>query len=115
MTRSRSFSLKQTICLFVALVAALACLTLWGLLQITSAQARVSAAHASRYQSYLLADELRQSSDDLTRLARTFVVTGDPSYEKQYFDRLQYFPGDRRLFGAGGRFRSGLHLAGENQ
>lgn len=44
--------------------------------------------HAIRYQSYLLADELRQSSDDLTRLVRTFVVTGDPKYEKMYWDVL---------------------------
>jgi two-component system cell cycle sensor histidine kinase/response regulator CckA len=36
-------------------------------------------------RSYLLADELRQSSDDLTRLARSFVVTGDPELERQYW------------------------------
>ncbi|WP_279340945.1 methyl-accepting chemotaxis protein [Janthinobacterium sp. 78] len=31
---------------------------------------------------------MRQSSDDLTRLARTYVVTGDVSYEQQYMDIL---------------------------
>jgi methyl-accepting chemotaxis protein len=36
----------------------------------------------------LLADELRQSSDDLTRLARTYVVSGDAKYEQQYMDIL---------------------------
>ncbi len=41
-----------------------------------------------RYQSYLLADQLRQSSDDLTRMARTYVVTGDTKYEKIYWDIL---------------------------
>ncbi|NHQ88018.1 methyl-accepting chemotaxis protein [Iodobacter sp. HSC-16F04] len=41
-----------------------------------------------RYNSYLLADELRQSSDDLTRLARSYVITGDAKYEKQYWDVL---------------------------
>lgn len=45
------------------------------------------AAHNQLY-SYKLADELRQSSDDLTRLGRTYVVTGDSSYEKQYNDIL---------------------------
>jgi hypothetical protein len=35
-----------------------------------------------RYSSYLLADELRQSSDDLTRMARTYVLTGDPVYRR---------------------------------
>ncbi len=41
-----------------------------------------------RYQSYQLADELRQSSDDLTRMARTYVVTGDPIYEAFFHDIL---------------------------
>jgi len=37
-----------------------------------------------RYDSYLLADELRQSSDDLTRLGRTYVVTANPEFESEY-------------------------------
>ena len=37
-----------------------------------------------QFQSYMLADELRQSSDDLTRLARTYVATGNPEYEREY-------------------------------
>ncbi|MFZ4539777.1 PAS domain-containing sensor histidine kinase [Propionivibrio sp.] len=41
-------------------------------------------AYEMRHQSYLLADELRQSSDDLTRMARTYVVTGDPRYKEYY-------------------------------
>jgi methyl-accepting chemotaxis protein len=48
-----------------------------------------------RYQSYLLADELRQSSDDLTRLARTYAVTGDPRYEKMYWDVLAIRNGEK--------------------
>lgn len=39
-----------------------------------------------RYLSYLLADELRQSSDDLTRMVRNYVVTGDSRYKKYYQD-----------------------------
>ena len=41
-----------------------------------------------RYQSYIRADELRQSSDDLTRLARTYVISGDEKYEKMYWHIL---------------------------
>jgi methyl-accepting chemotaxis protein len=52
-------------------------------------------AHQQKYQSYLLADELRQSSDDLTRLARTYVVTGDESYEAQYWDVLAIRNGEK--------------------
>ncbi len=48
---------------------------------------KIAEASARRYQSFLLADELRQSSDDLTRMARTYAVTGDPKF-KEYFDRI---------------------------
>lgn len=34
--------------------------------------------------SYMLADELRQISDDLTKFARTYVITGDQKYEDIY-------------------------------
>ena len=55
----------------------------------TTAENDVSRRQADRYAAYLLADELRQSSDDLTRLARTFVVTGGQAdYEQQYNDIL---------------------------
>jgi signal transduction histidine kinase len=37
------------------------------------------------FHSYLLADELRQSSDDLTRLARSYVATGNPEFEREYW------------------------------
>ena len=48
-------------------------------------QAGLNRAHLDRYESYRLAHELRRSSDELTRLARTFVVTGDAAYERQYW------------------------------
>ena len=38
--------------------------------------------------SYRLAHELRQSYDELTRLARTYVVTSDPAFEQAYWDVL---------------------------
>ncbi len=49
---------------------------------------KLNVAQEVRYQSYLRADELRQSSDELTRLARTYVVTGDDRYESMYWDVL---------------------------
>lgn len=45
---------------------------------------KLEQAYEMRYKSLILADELRQSSDDLTRLARTYVLTGDPLFEQQY-------------------------------
>lgn len=77
--------------LFLALLAALTlllCLVLLSVISLKSASDEVARSFDLRYRSYLLADELRQSSDDLTRLARTYAVTGDAKYEKQYFDIL---------------------------
>ncbi|HEX7276949.1 MAG TPA: ATP-binding protein, partial [Acidimicrobiales bacterium] len=44
-------------------------------------------AESRRATSLRLADELRQTSDDLTRLARIYAVTGDPRY-KAWFDEI---------------------------
>ena len=77
--------------LFLALLAALTlllCLVLLSVISLKSASDEVARSADLRYRSYLLADELRQNSDDLTRLARTYAVTGDAKYEKQYFDIL---------------------------
>ena len=41
-----------------------------------------------RYQSYLIASELRHSIDDMTRFARTYAVTCDPRYAVYYNDVL---------------------------
>jgi methyl-accepting chemotaxis protein len=51
-------------------------------------QRSVNDAQANRYESLKLAHELRASSDELTRLARTYVVTGNKAYEDQYWNVL---------------------------
>lgn len=50
------------------------------------AEKEIDHANDLRHRSYVLADELHQSSDDLTRMARTYVVTGDPIYKHYYQD-----------------------------
>lgn len=52
-------------------------------------------SYRQQYVSYLLADELRQSSDDLTRLGRTYVITKDPAYEQQYMRILAIRNGEQ--------------------
>ena len=47
----------------------------------------ISAAKVRRLESLRLVDQLRQTSDDLTRMARLFAVTGDGRFE-EYFDRI---------------------------
>ena len=47
---------------------------------------RIDRANELRYVSRGLVAELRQSSDDLTRMARAYVATGDSRYRKNYQD-----------------------------
>ncbi|MEI6215371.1 MAG: PAS domain S-box protein [Desulfuromonadales bacterium] len=52
------------------------------------AEKQIDLAHNQRLISFQLADELRQSSDDLTRMARTYIITADQRYKQQYQDVL---------------------------
>lgn len=55
----------------------------------------LSISTSQRYNSYLLADELRQSSDDLTRMVRTFAATGNTRYEEQFLSVLAIRNGEQ--------------------
>jgi len=70
--------------LLASVVTLLMSLILVAVLVVSNSYMDLHETAQSRYQSYLLADELRQTSDDLTRLARTYVVTGDYRYRQQY-------------------------------
>lgn len=48
---------------------------------------QMAEAEESRYNSYLLADELRQSVEDLTRMVRTYSQTADDRYV-EYFREI---------------------------
>jgi diguanylate cyclase (GGDEF)-like protein/PAS domain S-box-containing protein len=49
----------------------------------------------NRYHSYLLADQLRQSSDDLTRMVRSYVSTGESRFEEYFWDILAIRDGEK--------------------
>lgn len=55
---------------------------------LRATQTQVEDAQQRRYESYKLADELHQSSDDLTRFARTYAATGDQRYKDYYWQVL---------------------------
>lgn len=57
-------------------------------LMLNQLEKRVEEAQSRRYDSYLIADELRQSSDDLTRFARMYVATGEDRYLRYYTNIL---------------------------
>jgi len=60
-------------------------LKIYRLYQITNT---LSIIEHQRYEMTSKADELRQSSDDLTRMARTYVITKEMKYKDAYFKIL---------------------------
>ena len=91
----RKVSIKLLSIVVVFGLAVVTVLTLLTFFLYQRAQGEISEAQNSRYEPYSLADELRQSSDDLTRLVRTYVVTGDAKYEQQYWDVQAIRNGDK--------------------
>jgi two-component system, sensor histidine kinase and response regulator len=82
----KTASIKKT-AIGVGLISAAICLLiLHALKHLSAADAAVGAAYKQRYGSYLLANKLRQGSDDLTRAARLYVETGNVRYEQMYQD-----------------------------
>ena len=79
--------LQKNFILIFASIVALMLASLFLYMEVLENEEKVLDAAAKRYASYLLADELRQSSDDLTRMARTYTVTGAQKY-KEYFERI---------------------------
>ena len=80
---------------FAVIVSLLLAISVISMLS-SAAEKEASLRQEERYAAYLLADELRQSSDDLTRLARTYVVSGGlPEYERQYNDILEIRDGKK--------------------
>lgn len=70
-------------CLGTLLVTLLLCL-----LFLRHIEVKQSESAEIRYESYLLADELRQSSDDLTSMVRMYVITGKKRYRDQFNEIL---------------------------
>ena len=60
----------------------------WVLAMIEDTNRELTRAEVTRMESLQVLDMLRQTSDDLTRLARTFAATGDERF-LEYFERVQ--------------------------
>ena len=72
--------LKGLLALIFTSVGILILLLLGNALLSRQKDAELGEAELQKHCSYQLADELRQSSDDLTRMARTYAVTGNKKY-----------------------------------
>ncbi|WP_052494109.1 ATP-binding protein [Nitrosospira sp. NpAV] len=55
----------------------------------------ITAAERQKHRSLQLANELFQSSEDLTKMARSYATTGDPVYERFFFEILDIRNGKR--------------------
>ncbi|MCB1180357.1 MAG: hypothetical protein KDK36_22445, partial [Leptospiraceae bacterium] len=82
-------SIKKTFLILCSVMGGLLLTVLILLYFLNENRLKLLNSEKIRFESYIAADELRQSSDDLTRLARTYVITGDPIYEKFYWEILE--------------------------
>jgi signal transduction histidine kinase len=55
----------------------------------------ITKAERQKHRSLQLANELFQSSENLTKMARGYVITGDPTYERFFFEILDIRNGKR--------------------
>ena len=92
--------LRYLLGLFLATALLAAAVTVWLAIELKETLDRATVAEIQEYESILLAEELRQTSNDLTRFARMFVQTGDERFAS-YFQKIlamrngeQPFPDD---------------------
>ncbi len=79
---SVSRNLNFTTCLQLCFVVLLGMIVLF--FYYVWSEKQIDAANKQRYTTRVLTNELRQSSDDLTRMIRSYVVTGDEAYLKHF-------------------------------
>ena len=88
--------MRQKLALLVSLLLITLVVMAFTQWRLNAANAEIAAADQQRYESYQLADELRHSSDDLTRLARTYVVSGgEKRWEDEYMEVLDIRSGKK--------------------
>ena len=78
------FSMRQIVSALSVVVALLLALLIALSVAASEAEDRVAIASERREQTQRLVAELRQGADDLSRLARSFVATGEYQAERQY-------------------------------
>ncbi len=60
-----------------------------------SAEKAVEAAAKTRLDAFEIADEFRHSSETMTKMARSYVVTGDPRYQRLYHEVMAIRDGQK--------------------
>lgn len=82
--RNESVSIKKIFLIVFGVMGILLASLGWSIFVLMGATSDLRQAYEQKYRSYLLANELRQSSDNLTKMVRTFVATHDEKYVEVY-------------------------------
>ena len=93
-------SVRSTFLLIAILLGALLSGVFWVMTLGVQNQQQLAASETRHYESYKLADELRQSSDDLTRMARTTEYLTKPVDRKlllHFVGKYSARPGEKRV------------------
>jgi PAS domain S-box-containing protein len=78
---------KSLLVLLIVMLLSSVAGDLWVLRLIDGNNKEIAEAKRQRYESLQLVDLVRQSSDDLTRMARSFAATGDERF-LEYFEHI---------------------------
>lgn len=70
-------------------------LFVWVFVIYVRAEKRIDQVNEQRIQSLTLADELRHSSNDLTRMVQLYVVSGDPQFKRHYQEIIEIRDGKK--------------------
>jgi diguanylate cyclase (GGDEF)-like protein len=80
-------TIQQRILFFFSLIIALLVTVVLLMWYRLSLQQQLTRAQENRYESYRLAVHLKNTADQLTRMARTYTLTADPRY-KEYYEHI---------------------------
>jgi PAS domain S-box-containing protein len=107
-----AMTIRKIVLFFFALLVAEIVALGFVLSLVISSQQDLAEIENLRHRAFRVADELRQSSDDLTRMARTYVSTGDPAFEQYFRDILDIRDGEKARPSNYGRIYWDLIAAG---
>jgi len=87
-------TINRLLIVFFSLLIILLTATMGCLVWLFNTEVEITASSERRFESYKLADELRQGSDDLTTMARLYVSTGDERFAIQFQEILDIRSGE---------------------
>lgn len=88
-------SIKKTFSIIFSIMTLLFVLLGISVYYLIEAGLELEESNRNKYTSYLLANELRQSSDNLTKMVRSYVATGDEKYRTIYQDIVDIRAGNK--------------------